>query len=313
MPSDPSDSALPPRASAWAERAPVWVVWQVAENETGQKREEFYQRTRDPYRSSIRIPWFIRSTDPIVAFSSFVSWWVTHESLPLGFDRQSPSAVRVWLIALDDEMEGAWEWYLAECRARRVAAEEKVFGGASSKAIEIVRGLLPEGSAEIVNRLPQTILDVHRLIRRELLPLVDRVHGHVESGAWGKPAPSDQRTIGNRSDSPVGGTRAMTGSVPGQALGESAKPTEEPLTDRERTLLAILAELGTGKGLVGKELIAELEKQGELGITQSSLTSRLIPGLRNEKNWEIPNPRGSRGYHLTEKDRARFRRLGEVT
>ncbi|MGK0482454.1 MAG: hypothetical protein ACJAQ3_002434, partial [Planctomycetota bacterium] len=60
-----------------------------------------------------------------------------------------------------------------------------------------------------------------------------------------------------------------------------------------------------GLALSGKQIISKMR-----GLTQSSLTSRLVPGL-NERGWGIDN-RPQCGYYLTPAGRARFSRLSEA-
>lgn len=80
-----------------------------------------------------------------------------------------------------------------------------------------------------------------------------------------------------------------------------------PLTRPERTLLEALADLTPGDGLTGSRLLLELCERRVHGISQSKLTSRLIPGLRG-REWDLPNRRGV-GYFLSKSDRTLFAKL----
>ena len=93
----------------------------------------------------------------------------------------------------------------------------------------------------------------------------------------------------------------------GQEEDAGSVSVEKPLTYKERTLLEILASLPQAEGRTGMELIASMADRGVHGVTQSSLTSRLIPGLR-ERGWKIPTRTGV-GYYLTPQDRERFARI----
>lgn len=65
-----------------------------------------------------------------------------------------------------------------------------------------------------------------------------------------------------------------------------------PLTSRERKVLEILADVPPGEGLVGTEILAELPRRREVGVSQGTLTTRIMPALRGQ-GWEIPNRGGS--------------------
>jgi len=85
------------------------------------------------------------------------------------------------------------------------------------------------------------------------------------------------------------------------------EPDTTPLTRREQVLLEILYDLPMGEGLTGPEILAMLPKRGVHGVSQSTLTTRLIRGLRNRR-WPLEN-RGGCGYFLSSEERSRFSKL----
>ncbi|MDB4724682.1 hypothetical protein OAF85_00760 [Planctomycetota bacterium] len=80
-------------------------------------------------------------------------------------------------------------------------------------------------------------------------------------------------------------------------------PLEEPLTDRQRELLAELYQLRSDRGLEGKELAQRL------GIQADQIRDRVIRSLR-ERGFEIPNLKNRTGYFLSPEDRQRCQRFG---
>lgn len=98
------------------------------------------------------------------------------------------------------------------------------------------------------------------------------------------------------------GRYPTAGTDPGEVAA-----SQKPLTEKEHGLLRVLIGLPAGTGLTGKELLALLPVKGVHGLTQSALTTRLIPTLRQD-GWKLPNRRPV-GYYLSEADRWRFSAL----
>lgn len=68
-----------------------------------------------------------------------------------------------------------------------------------------------------------------------------------------------------------------------------------PLTDTERAVYELIDGQPPGEGILGKQIIAELQRlQPPIDIGQSTLTRHIIPSLR--KHYDIPN-RPSVGYY----------------
>lgn len=92
------------------------------------------------------------------------------------------------------------------------------------------------------------------------------------------------------------------------AANRSGGCSHTPLSRPERLVIEALLAQAPHEGRLGKQLLRHLDDNGEFGQSQSSLTTRIIPGLR-KAGWEILNRRNV-GYFLTEADRAKARRLG---
>lgn len=94
-----------------------------------------------------------------------------------------------------------------------------------------------------------------------------------------------------------------------EALQAESRQHVKPLTRRQRATLEILFDLLEGDARNGGELIDELINRGVHGVSQSALTTRLIPSLRDQ-GWVIPN-KARVGYYLAPSDRQRFEAIDE--
>lgn len=84
--------------------------------------------------------------------------------------------------------------------------------------------------------------------------------------------------------------------VPANGAPLASPPPEPPvLTPVERAVLDILLAVPPGRGILGKDILEELDEMGLRNTGQGDLTGRIIPKLRS-LGVVINNPRGGRGY-----------------
>jgi hypothetical protein len=79
-----------------------------------------------------------------------------------------------------------------------------------------------------------------------------------------------------------------------QPSGQQTPPAK-PMNDDQRAVYDLLHALAPGRGMMGAEIIGKLNREKGIDIEQSTLTSRIIPFLK--QHYAVKNQRGV-GYYV---------------